>query len=69
MVARFSGSEMRRSSSPVCAVILPILLVMFLVMFVSVPALMLAQNPNGSLRGEVQDASAARVAGARIVVE
>jgi hypothetical protein len=42
---------------------------MFLVMFVSVPALMLAQNPNGSLRGEVQDASAARVAGARIVVE
>jgi hypothetical protein len=29
----------------------------------------LAQNPNGSLRGEVQDASAARVAGARVVVE
>jgi len=28
-----------------------------------------AQNPNGSLRGEVQDASAARVAGTRIVVQ
>jgi hypothetical protein len=28
-----------------------------------------AQNPNGALRGEVQDASAARVAGARIVVQ
>src|SRR5579863_9632514 len=28
-----------------------------------------AQNPNGALRGEVQDASGARVAGARIVVE
>jgi len=28
-----------------------------------------AQNPNGSLRGEVEDASAARVAGARVVVQ
>ncbi len=28
-----------------------------------------AQNPNGALRGEVQDASTARVAGARIVVQ
>ncbi|MGB6675751.1 MAG: carboxypeptidase-like regulatory domain-containing protein [Terriglobales bacterium] len=28
-----------------------------------------AQNPNGALRGEVQDASSARVAGARIVVQ
>ena len=28
-----------------------------------------AQNPNGALRGEVQDASAARVPGARIVVQ
>ncbi len=28
-----------------------------------------AQNPNGTLRGEVQDASAARVAGARVVVQ
>jgi hypothetical protein len=28
-----------------------------------------AQNPNGALRGEVQDASGARVAGARVAVE
>ena len=28
-----------------------------------------AQNPNGTLRGEVQDSSAARVAGARVVVQ
>ena len=28
-----------------------------------------AQNPNGALRGEVQDASGARVAGARIIVK
>jgi hypothetical protein len=37
-------------------------------MFVSVPSLMRAQNPNGSLRGEVQDASGARVPRARVVV-
>ena len=36
--------------------------------FVAAPSLLRAQNPNGALRGEVQDASAARVAGARIVV-
>src|SRR5438270_438113 len=28
----------------------------------------LAQNPNGALRGEVQDASGARVSGAQVVV-
>jgi hypothetical protein len=38
-------------------------------MFVSVPSLMRAQNPNGALRGEVQDTSAARVPGARVVVQ
>ena len=42
---------------------------MFLLMFVFVPALLRAQNPNGALRGEVQDASAARVANARVVVK
>ncbi|HSZ63164.1 MAG TPA: carboxypeptidase regulatory-like domain-containing protein [Terriglobales bacterium] len=41
---------------------------MFLLLFVS-SARLHAQNPNGTLRGEVQDASAARVAGARVVVE
>ncbi len=63
--AKFPVSEIRRSSSLNCAVIFSILLLMF----VSVPALMRAQNPNGALRGEVQDESAARVAGARIVVQ
>jgi len=65
MLARFPLSEIRRSSSLSCAVILPI----FLLIFVSVPSLLRAQNPNGALRGEVQDASAARVAGARVVVQ
>src|SRR5271157_4285408 len=57
MPVSFLFSEIRRSSTPICAVILLI--------FVSVPSLLVAQNPNGALRGEVQDASAARVAGAR----
>ncbi len=48
-----------------CAVILSI----FLLMFVSDPSLVCPQNPNGALRGEVQDASAARVPRARVVVE
>src|SRR6266446_10399315 len=55
----------RKSRSPVRAVILPI----FLLMFVSVPSLIRAQNPNGALRGEVQDLSAARVPHAQVVVE
>jgi hypothetical protein len=65
MLARFPLSEMRRVSSLNCAVILPI----FLLIFVAAPSLLRAQNPNGTLRGEVQDASAARVAGARIVAQ
>ena len=60
MLARFSFSEIRRSNWLICAAILLI--------FVAVPSLLRAQNPNGALRGEVQDASAARVAGARVVV-
>jgi hypothetical protein len=47
------------------AAILPV----FLWMLVSVPPLLRAQNADGALRGEVQDASAARVAGAHVVVE
>jgi Carboxypeptidase regulatory-like domain/TonB dependent receptor-like, beta-barrel len=54
-----------RSSSAVCAAIL----LAFLPIFLSVPSLVRAQNPNGSLRGEVQDTSAARVAGARVEVQ
>ena len=59
----------RKSRSPIRAVILPAFLLMFALMFVSAPALVRAQNPNGALRGEVQDASAARVPRARVVVE
>jgi hypothetical protein len=55
----------RKSRSPIRAVILPV----FLLMFVSVPSLVRAQNPNGALRGEVQDASGARVPRARVIVE
>ncbi|MGD0417349.1 MAG: TonB-dependent receptor [Terriglobales bacterium] len=65
----FPRSGIRRSSSLICAAVLPIFLLLFLLLFIAVPSLVHAQNPNGSLRGEVQDASAARVAGARVVVE
>jgi hypothetical protein len=61
MLARFPFSEIRRSNWPICAAILLI--------FVAAPWLLRAQNPNGALRGEVQDPSAARVAGARVVVQ
>jgi len=61
MFAMFHFSERRKLGTSICAVILLI--------FVSVPSLLVAQNPNGALRGEVQDASAARVAGARVVAQ
>ncbi len=41
----------------------------FVLAFVSLPCLLRAQNSNGALRGEVQDASAARVASARVLVQ
>jgi Carboxypeptidase regulatory-like domain/TonB dependent receptor len=65
MLARSPRSETRKSSLPVRAIILPV----FLLIFVSVPSLMRAQNPNGALRGEVQDATAARVPHAQVIVE
>jgi hypothetical protein len=65
MLARFPVPEVRRSSS----LLLTVILAFFLLLYVSVPTLLRAQNPNGALRGEVQDASAARVAGARVVAE
>ena len=49
----------------VTAVIPPIHLLLLLF----VPCLLHAQNSNGALRGKVQDATAARVAGARVVVQ
>src|SRR5580700_10198846 len=63
MPVRCPISVMRKSSSRICAYTLSILLLLL----VSVP-ISRAQNPNGSLRREVQDASAARVVGARVVV-
>src|SRR5258708_21182433 len=65
MRARFSCPETRRLSSLIHAVIFSI----FLLILVSAPSLMRAQNPNGALRGEVQDASAARVPHAQVIVE
>ena len=61
MLARFPLFPMRRLRSLICVVALLIL--------ASVPSFLRAQNPNGALRGEVQDASAARVAVARVVVQ
>src|ERR1700733_5209712 len=63
MFDKRSWYAIRRSTLLNCVVILSIFL-----LFIS-PLLLRAQNPNGTLRGEVQDASAARVAGARVVVE
>ena len=37
--------------------------------FLSIVSNLLAQNPNGALRGEIQDASEARVSGARVTVQ
>ncbi len=65
MLVMLSFFETRRSISPVYAAVFPI----FLLIVVAVPSLVRAQNPNGALRGEVQDASAARVVGARIVAQ
>jgi hypothetical protein len=63
MRVSLSLSEIERSNWLICAAIL---MVFFLAFF---PSLARAQNSNGTLRGEVQDASAARVAGARVVVQ
>src|SRR5580658_7147094 len=63
MFDKCSLYAIRRSTLLNCIVILSIFL-----LFIS-PSLLRAQNPNGTLRGEVQDASAARVARAHVVVE
>ncbi len=60
MLARFPLFRMRRLGLLICAIVL--------LSFAS-PSLLRAQNSNGALRGEIQDASAARVAGARVVVQ
>jgi len=65
MLTRFPLSGISRSILLLRAVILPILPLMF----AFGTWLLHAQNPNGTLRGEVQDASAARVPGAQVVVQ
>jgi Carboxypeptidase regulatory-like domain/TonB dependent receptor len=60
MHARFPLFTICRLTSVVCAAALLI--------FAFNPSALHAQNPNGALRGEVQDASSARVAGAKITV-
>ncbi|HYL84676.1 MAG TPA: TonB-dependent receptor [Candidatus Angelobacter sp.] len=46
-----------------------VLLMHLIVVALTLPSLVRAQNPRGTLRGSVQDASGARVPGARIVVQ
>jgi hypothetical protein len=65
MLARFWCAEIRRSSSLIHALIFSFCLLMF----AAIASPMRAQNPNGALRGEVQDASAARVPHAQVTVE
>jgi hypothetical protein len=61
MLSTFSVCRTRKSD----LLILPVVLSFF----AALSSQLYAQNPNGTLRGEVQDASAARVADARIVVQ
>src|SRR6202795_2680004 len=65
MLARYSCAEIPRSSSLIHAVNFSICLLTF----AAVPSPMRAQNPNGALPGEAQDASAARVPHAQVTVE
>ncbi len=65
MTARISFPRIGASILHSRSILLPI----FLLIFGWVPCLLRAQSPNGVLRGEVQDASAARVAGARVDLE
>jgi hypothetical protein len=64
MLAWYSLSGIGRPAVPLRAALLPVFLILGFV-----PSALRAQNPNGALRGEVQDASAARVAGARVLVQ
>jgi hypothetical protein len=59
MPVRFPSSRMRTLR----------LFIGFVVSLIFLAAAGLAQNPNGSLRGEVQDATGARVPGAQVIVE
>ena len=64
MLARFPLFAIGCSDSLLRNAVLPFLLLLL----VCDASFLHAQNPNGALRGEVQDASSARVVGARVVV-
>ena len=65
MLARLSHTETSQSTS----LLRTFILTLFLSLIATSLPLLYAQNPNGTLRGEVQDASSARIAGARITLE
>src|SRR5271154_3229244 len=66
MVGKFFSPARHQSGSLFCATVF-LLLLLFLLYGV-IPASIFAQNPNGALRGEVQDTSGARVASAHVVL-
>jgi hypothetical protein len=65
MLARLPLSGKGRPVLPLRAAAISI----WLLILGTVPSRLCSQNPNGTLRGEIQDASAARVVGARVVVQ
>ena len=65
MYAKIQLFGIVRSSLLLRVLLFPI----FLLTYVSAPWQLCAQNPNGALRGEVQDADGARVAGALVVAQ
>jgi hypothetical protein len=71
MLFSSSAGKMGRTAFPRRAGILQILslIVVCICVLASKSSLLQAQNSNGALRGEVQDASAARVPGAKVVVQ
>lgn len=68
MIARLSLSRICAPVLHVRSVVRPILLLLFVGLFVVLSAPLRAQNANAALRGQVQDSTGARVTGARVVL-
>src|SRR6202166_3645150 len=68
MMERFGLCERRRSASRFSN-ILSMYLAVAIFLSISFSLFLSAQNPNGALRGEVQDTSSARVPGAQVKVQ
>jgi hypothetical protein len=64
MLVSFPRPRVSKRIAPLRNIFLPVLL-----LFVAAPRLVQGQNSNGALRGEVIDSSAARIVGARVLVE